>query len=139
MIQSMTFLPAFTAICLCLGGLVLSQDNGMHLQIGGYGHGIHTNGSLYSHSYYNNYGNYRPQANYAVRGSYGNDSPYYYDGYQQRNYYSYGNTYQPSVFYWNGLNSSGYSYRSYPSTSYSYVAPTYYTNSAPRYSQRRFR
>jgi hypothetical protein len=117
MVKKFAMLAAFAAMSLGFCTTLQAQYGGVQVRIGGFGPGVPFGG--YGNGYYNGLGNsYR----------YGNGYPMGYRNYGQ-----------PSAVYLNGGNSNGFRYGSYPTMSYGFGTPRYYTTPGRRYFSRRYR
>lgn len=117
MLKQIVILAAFAAMSLWFCTALQAQYGGVQVQLGGFGVGVPFGG--YGNGYYNGYGN----------------------GYRYANGYPFGNRNygQPSAVYLNGANSGGFRYNSYPTRSYGFGTPRYYTTPGRRYFSRRYR
>ncbi len=117
MVKRFLLLAALATISTCLSATAQAQYGGLQVQVGSYGTGVQVGGPGFGNGYYSSYGN-----GYGYRG--------YRNGYAYR---------QPSNYYLNSRNYSGFGYGAYPTMSYRYATPGFYSPPGRRYFARRFR
>jgi hypothetical protein len=128
-----------------------SQLRGLRVQVGGYGGGVRVNGYSYNTNRYSPYGGFNNyQSNYgnAYSNRYSPGYNAYNSGYSSRyGYNGYTNPYQsgyryysqPGSYYMGNGYGNGFTFQSYPATSYRYGTPRYYNPPLRRSTSRRFR